>query len=73
MTVNWLPICSSDLLLFYSREHSMFMTVSNFSQPLSKDMGEEYTEMEIGLTENYLDPDGLGTIQFSEFVHWWCE
>ena len=40
---------------------------------LFQDMGEEYNETEIGLTESYLDPDGLGAISFAEFAHWWCE
>ena len=40
---------------------------------LFQDMGEEYNEMELGLTESYLDPDRLGVLPFEEFVHWWCE
>jgi hypothetical protein len=38
-----------------------------------QDMGEEYTEAELGLTSCYLDPDNLGTVDFADFVRWWCE
>jgi hypothetical protein len=38
-----------------------------------QDMGEEYTEAELGLTSCYLDSDNLGTVDFADFVRWWCE
>eukprot|EP00600_Ochromonadales_sp_CCMP1393_P007345 CAMPEP_0174957576 /NCGR_PEP_ID=MMETSP0004_2-20121128/2147_1 /TAXON_ID=420556 /ORGANISM="Ochromonas sp., Strain CCMP1393" /LENGTH=128 /DNA_ID=CAMNT_0016205697 /DNA_START=168 /DNA_END=551 /DNA_ORIENTATION=- len=37
---------------------------------LLEDMGEKYTETEIGLTATYLDPDNLESINFVDFVHW---
>jgi hypothetical protein len=40
---------------------------------LPQDMGQDYTEAEIGLTACYLDPDNVGTVGFDEFVRWWCE
>jgi len=40
---------------------------------LLQDMGEEYSETEIGLTALYLDADNLESIEFSEFVRWWSE
>jgi len=40
---------------------------------LPQDIGEEYNETELGLTESYLDPDRLGVLPFEDFVHWWCE
>lgn len=36
-------------------------------------MGEDYTEAEVDMTVCYLDPDGLGTLSFADFVRWWCE
>jgi hypothetical protein len=40
---------------------------------LLQDMGEEYDEMEIGLTSTVLDPDNCGVILFPDFARWWCE
>jgi hypothetical protein len=37
-----------------------------------KDMGEDYSDDEIDLIVGKLDPDGLKSIEFSEFVRWWC-
>ena len=40
---------------------------------LLQDMGGDYSNAEIELIKKELDPDGTNSIEFVEFIKWWCE
>ena len=37
------------------------------------DMGMDYTDEEVNLILAEVNPDFLRTVEFSEFIRWWCK
>ncbi len=40
---------------------------------LLQDMGTEYTDQEVEIILQDINSDHLGTIEFAEFIRWWCK